>query len=1085
MKPGLASLGVLLAIALGACVPAEPRVEPTTVSTPAAPAIDQGAIERGAEERPPAGAQLTPTAVPTKGPITPSVMPPDFLPGSSPDAGAGLATDGPWVLYCDVTAWATLMDPDGMGRQFSLLGCPTPRTVSPEAGLALVGNRLVQFPAVEAVRWAPGDALTWSADGEVALLSNQNNKTALTVYDVAADRFRDLITSSYEITPMGLSPDGRWVVYREFDRLRPYRQPPGRVMAISTDRRETRVFFSEYGTGEVADLVLGWISDSTFLIQRQDVPCRGIPQNLELLHALLDDGLAWHIFDKYSYAAFDPQSGTVLLQELPPGPCSETSEPGSLVYLSGREDWQPHPVELRADWDERWEVRKIEWHPELNLFSVRVGETGGGPLSHVMTLTIDGLIVHEFPLYRAELMTDANLFPSADGKWILVGAAAPHGTRLYNALGGLVRELVVEGGGLSQGVQHVLWLPDEQAFLMSAAAEAGIFRAAAADRWVPELIEPQARHGTDLILVQAPVHPFVEACGGRNHTRLDLGDQVMVSYEPPLSSRLRSSPGLTAGVVDMLEPGREAQVLGGPVCRNRLVWWELQPLNADLRGWAAEGDADGAWLVPVGSSATAVSLPTPAPLPTPGPTATPLPILSLSPRGPWLVGYADPPGAPGEIRALNADGTDLTRFSDYHFRHPGVDLRDGVFDRHSLIGLRAVSCGITECDYFLNLYRLPGHEAILKIKMLTPDLAWEMGQKSTAEALADNPPLMAVGWEGAEPAMQWSPDGRYLAFVAAIDGPSADVYAFDSLTSAVLRLTDGPGQPVLMGWSPDSRRVVHMEVEFEYGEHGPEYDPVAVWAASVNGDPARYLYTSQGTLGESEALLGWRSGSEILVAERDEFANLRRLGQADVQSGAYKLLYSGRVMNAAVDPISGTVAFMPYVAEYFTEPAATEPDRDQGSDLPGGIYLLRRGSDRPQQLDYDDWDLVFESLEWIPEVDRFFAAWSVTLSFTADGQVGEVFPEHYIPQASPDGKWLVFRSPPHFPGIAVYTPDGDLAYEFAGMTVYDIVWKRDSTGVYLYSPEFGLRFFSPSQHSYETLNAAPAIISGSLRLIYP
>jgi hypothetical protein len=435
----------------------------------------------------------------------------------------------------------------------------------------------------------------------------------------------------------------------------------------------------------------------------------------------------------------------------------------------------------------------------------------------------------------------------------------------------------------------------------------------------------------------------------------------------------------------------------------------------------------------------------------------------------------------------------LTRFSEYHFRHPGVDLRDGISDRHSLIGLREVSCGITECDYFLHLYRLPGHEAVLEIKMLTPDLAWEMGQKRTSEALADNPPLMAVGWEGAEPAMLWSPDGRYLAFVGAIHGPSADVYAYDSLTSAVLRLTDGPGQPVLMGWSPDSRWVVHMEVDFEYGETGPDYEPVAVWAADVQGVPATYLYASRGDLGDSEEIVGWRSDHEVVTAERDPLGRTGRLAQVNVQSGDFKTLYAGEVASAAVDPASGTVAFVPYDPVFFPlqeDPSLGGPVAAAWADAAGGlteggIYLLRRGGAAPERLEFEEWYTAYEGLQWIPEVDRFFGTWSQTISFTADGLVGRVFDERYIPQASPDGKWLVFRRPPHFPGVAVYTPEGDLAYEFEGMTVTDIVWKRDSTGVYLYSPDSGLRFFSPSRHSYETLNAAPAIIGGSLRLIYP
>ncbi|HEX9675481.1 MAG TPA: hypothetical protein VGA07_05840, partial [Anaerolineales bacterium] len=963
--------------------------------------------------------------------------------------------------------------------------------VSPAAGLGLAGSYLVQFPSLDRVRWRCCDPFGWSQDGSTALLSNPDmiaDQSQLIAYDVAADRFRTLFTSRYQTTPLGLSPDGRWVVYREFDDLPgtpPSRQPPGELLAISTDGSQTRAFYSIYGTDPLEESVLGWLSDSAFLLQHQDEPCADVPHVLELSLAQLDDGHARHIYDSHSYAALDPRSGTVLLEQVTPGRCPEPGERGPLVLLAPADGWVPHPLLPGEGWGERWEVRRIEWHPELNLFSVRVGGNDGGPLREVMTLTLDGQLVHSFPLYGAEFMTSANLFPSPDGKWIVVGGTSPHGTRLYDAGGGLVRELVMEGGELSQGVQRVLWLPGEAAFLMSAADGAGIFRAAAEQGWMPELIEPFAGYATELTLVEAPARPFSQACGGRNYTRLDVGDRIMVSYEPPLSSRLRSNPGLAAGVVDMLEPGQQAGVMGGPVCADGYVWWELQPINTNLRGWAAEGDADGAWLVPVGTSGRSGAVATPAPAgptstPVPaGPSPTALPIAPLSPRGPWVIGvrYPAPAPDPGEIRALNAGGTGLTRLPDYWFPHAAADLRDGASEKHALIGLRNLTCVGPLCDYVLRVFGLPNLEQVFSIRMLNLDLARKAGQGPWSEALAANPPLMAVGWEGREPALLWSPDGRYLAFVGAIDGPSADVYAYDSLTSAVLRLTDGPGQPVLMGWSPDSRRVVHMEVEFEYGASGPGFEPVAVWAADVQGGPATYLYASRGDLGDSEEIVGWRSDHEVVTAERDPLGRTGRLAQVDVLTGTFRTLYAGEVSSAAVDPSSGTVAFVPYDPIFFplqADPSLGGPIAAAWADAAGtltegGIYLLRPGSDVPMRLAYEEWYAAYEGLAWIPEAQRFFAAWSVALSFTADGQVDQVFNERHIPVASPDGKWLVFRRPPHFPAIAVFAAAGDLAFEFEGMHATDILWKRDSAGVYLYSPEAGLRFFSPSRHTYEML----------------
>jgi len=243
------------------------------------------------------------------------------------------------VLYCTQDGRAAAMDLDGRTRRVSEFECPAASAVSPAAGLGLAGSYLVQFPSLDRVRWRCCDPFGWSQDGSTALLSNPDmiaDQSQLIAYDVAADRFRTLFTSRYQTTPLGLSPDGRWVVYREFDQLPgtpPSRQPPGELLAISTDGSQTRAFYSIYGTDPLEESVLGWLSDSAFLLQHQDEPCADVPHVLELSLAQLDDGLARHIFDRHSYAALDPKSGTVLLQELPRGPCSGVHEPGPLVLL--------------------------------------------------------------------------------------------------------------------------------------------------------------------------------------------------------------------------------------------------------------------------------------------------------------------------------------------------------------------------------------------------------------------------------------------------------------------------------------------------------------------------------------------------------------------------------------------------------------------------------------------------------------------------------------------------------------------------------------------------------------------------------
>ena len=56
--------------------------------------------------------------------------------------------------------------------------------------------------------------------------------------------------------------------------------------------------------------------------------------------------------------------------------------------------------------------------------------------------------------------------------------------------------------------------------------------------------------------------------------------------------------------------------------------------------------------------------------------------------------------------------------------------------------------------------------------------------------------------------LKWSPDGRYLAFIAAIDGPSSDVYSYDRETGqdqSVDRRTESSRALVLVAGQPMDR----------------------------------------------------------------------------------------------------------------------------------------------------------------------------------------------------------------------------------------------------------------------------------------
>ena len=87
------------------------------------------------------------------------------------------------------------------------------------------------------------------------------------------------------------------------------------------------------------------------------------------------------------------------------------------------------------------------------------------------------------------------------------------------------------------------------------------------------------------------------SCPGAPPIRLAVGKTAKVSLDPPVPSRVREQPGLTARVVGTIDPGVTVTILEGPRCSSNLAWWKVQSAGG-LVGWTAEGDNSAYWLVP-------------------------------------------------------------------------------------------------------------------------------------------------------------------------------------------------------------------------------------------------------------------------------------------------------------------------------------------------------------------------------------------------------------------------------------------------------------------------------------------------------
>jgi hypothetical protein len=288
-----------------------------------------------------------------------------------------------------------------------------------------------------------------------------------------------------------------------------------------------------------------------------------------------------------------------------------------------------------------------------------------------------------------------------------------------------------------------------------------------------------------------------------------------------------------------------------------------------------------------------------------------------------------------------------------------------------------------------------------RVEPISPLLSADL-QNRLQEELSGNAPGPAVqALRAVEDtrALAWSPDGTLLAFAAAVDGPSSDLYVFHLERRRYGRLTTGLNQTATPFWSPDSRWIVHQEVK-ELGVDG-RWEPTAVWAAGaavgwsgvtesgkVLRADIRRLYTPPAQ-GEGEEFLGWTEDGTLIVYSRAGTGG-RFLREVPLSARWSAPIYSPRFAAAAVDSTGREFAVLHDTAT--GAPAGLSP----------GLYRLHAYSGTPQLVLAGEWN---RAAWWDPP--GLFVAFGPAgaASLTVQGEAHLYSAEANL-SPSPDGKWM-------------------------------------------------------------------------------
>lgn len=387
------------------------------------------------------------------------------------------------------------------------------------------------------------------------------------------------------------------------------------------------------------------------------------------------------------------------------------------------------------------------------------------------------------------------------------------------------------------------------------------------------------------------------------------------------------------------------------------------------------------------TATAAPSTPTPVPSPTP-PRSTPTPAFTETPvlaglnsAGPHVV-FA----GPGGVWLTNPDGSFPVRLTDSQAQ---TDLRSAISPKGDRLALVAAS----DTGYDLNVISIPSGQSQTVARLINITRAEEVANPASDKAFATYA-IRDIN------SLAWQPGGgRLLAFIGAMQGPTADLYTYDSDSGKIARLTDGLSQAILPIWSPDGQYLLSYGVSSKppFGGAILPYNHLdGAWAVRVSDGKVIPMPVPKGA---QPNFVAWQDAGHYLTFDYDETCGARGLRSVDVTSGkTASVLKNSFYTYIAQSPENGALLF------------ASQQDQANCPDsLPTGTYLLTPGASAPVRiLDKHAWEI-----DWLPESGLFFAYPEALVS--ADGQTRydpPVYDSSFHPAVSENGDqaWLVIEN---------------------------------------------------------------------------
>jgi WD40 repeat protein len=361
----------------------------------------------------------------------------------------------------------------------------------------------------------------------------------------------------------------------------------------------------------------------------------------------------------------------------------------------------------------------------------------------------------------------------------------------------------------------------------------------------------------------------------------------------------------------------------------------------------------------------------------------------------------------------------------YDLLHPDDRIRRLAFARPSPTGNHlALYFTDFSMDHRLFIFELPHLRLIMEIPLIGHEAKRSIEEYKIENTGFVNSPIQ-TSISHTESNLMWSPDGRFIAFVAAIEGTSSDIYVYDTLRHEYGAVTNHENQAFIMEWSPDSEWIIHASISGIDVTVGID----AVWAVSPHGGEVHYLYKAHPYVA-GENIVGWRNASTFLVQSSYFEGCPGDVVMVSIPDGDSEVLLDDRNTKVAYDPINKTLAYI------------KAPEGGFCSSSDPGLYTLDIRTGEREQI----FAGIYGLYGWLPngyafqisdiekgEIAVVSAGGSVLFRFPFEA---DIFP-------SPNGQYFLVSSSEQ---IDLYSREGYFLRQTPSHACDEILWMQDSTG---------------------------------------